>query len=508
MSDTLELAFRPVASRFISLAVGGEGFGGGTPPAEVLTPGVGGPPSPLTKIGEEGAAFGTRGDGKTWAALGVMIAHAQRHYAEGGDLPTRWLGAADTFASHTAKTHETLTAPGWKGLWRLTEDGHVAIFRVAGAELVRLRLFGVEDQTGMDRLRAECHGLWFEEPAPSSVLVQSSGLSEAAWGLGITSCRLPSYRHPKIMTLNYPDADHWTWRRFVSEPMAGTWYVRIPPGERASAEQREEWARALSNRPDMLRRLLAGQPGSLMLGPQVAVGFDHETHVRPAPPMPDTPVWIGQDGGLTPTSILGQRVGGRVRIVASLASVDAGIRQHLKDLVLPWLGERIPRALQDPEMVRVWYDPSLDTDSQADVETNPVRVMRSLLPGRYHPGPVSWEARKNALLGALGGHNLDVDPSCRGLIRALDGGWYYPMGADGRVSKADTAQGSAQPKKPNHPHEDFGDAFCYLLCGLSPSAVPRDPRRHERPTKTDFDVYQVNQPKKTSRSIFSLWGKG
>ncbi len=107
----------------------------------------------------EVAAFGTRGDGKTWAALGCMIAHAQQHHAADYPLPTRWLGAADTFTAHVAKTCESLMAPGWSGLWHLRDDGHLAVCRVAGTDLVHLRLFGVEDMSGMARLRAECHGL-------------------------------------------------------------------------------------------------------------------------------------------------------------------------------------------------------------------------------------------------------------------------------------------------------------------------------------------------------------
>src|SRR3990172_5165473 len=89
----LTVRFRPVASKFISMAATG-------PTVEM-------------------AAFGTRGDGKTWAALGCMIAHAQQHHAAGYPLPTRWLGAADTFASHQAKTVETMQAEGWAGIWRL-----------------------------------------------------------------------------------------------------------------------------------------------------------------------------------------------------------------------------------------------------------------------------------------------------------------------------------------------------------------------------------------------------
>ncbi len=341
----------------------------------------------------------------------------------------------------------------------------------------------------MDRLRAECHGLWFEEPAPSSVLVQSSGLSESAWGLGMTSQRLPSYCHPAIMTLNYPDVDHWTWMRFVGDATApygpgahpGTLYFRIPPGELASAEQRAEWERALANRPDMLRRLLRGQPGTVILGPQVARGFNRDVHVKACRPDRNVPLWLGQDGGHTPTTVLGQRVGTRCRILAALSSEYGGIREHIRDLVRPWLGEHFPQALEGGVEVYGRYDPALNTDDFGSVETNPLHVLKSGLRAHWQPGPVNWAGRLNPMLSVLGAmHNgepaLLVDPQhAAGLVKALDGAWYYAQDTQGHLRKADTKSEPVQPKKPNHPWEDYGDAFCYLISGMAPGG-PERPR--------------------------------
>ncbi len=300
-------------------------------------------------------------------------------------------------------------------------------------------------------------------------MVQSSGLSETAWQLGLTSRRLPTFHHPAIMTLNYPDEDHWTWQRFVVRQHPGTAYVRIPPGERASPEQRAEWAQALEGRPDLLRRLLEGQPGVLLLGAVVAEGFNEDLHApqgsRVAPILGE-PVWIGQDGGLTPTSVILQRQGACLRCIGSLTTDHGGMIQHVEYLLRPWLSERVPWVLQRREAIRVCYDPAMETEDQGDSRHSALRLMRQALPAVYRPGPVKWLPRRELLLNALGPGpgrpgSLLVDPvQGRGLVVALRGGWHYATGPDGKARRDDPVK--------NHPHSDYGDALCYALAEAAP----------------------------------------
>jgi hypothetical protein len=461
MTQRVNLQFGPEMSKFILAGATGRGPNG-TPVREII-------------------AFGTRGDGKTWGALGTMIHHASLHHQAGYPLPVKWAGVTDTFRSHTEKTHDSLTSAGWGGVWRLVDGGHEAQAVVDGTCLVRLRLFGIEDQGAMNRLRMETTGLWFEEPAPA--LTVSSGVSEDAWGLGLTSQRLASHFKPALITSNYPDEDHWTWQRFIAQPRAGCLAFRIPPGERASDADREAWASALGGRQDLLRRLLQGEPGTIQLGEQVASGFRYDSHVavgRRLEPQRGQTLWIGQDGGESHTwvSVIGQRVDGRVRVYAALLSDPSGARQHVKSTLLPWLGEHAPWVLdssKDQTPLAVCYDQSMDSEDPGDAESNPLRTFRALVPGRYRPGPVSWAGRLNPMLAvfnamALGQPVLEIAPQARGLITALNGGWYYPK---------DTATGKVTrdiPKKPNHPHEDYGDAFCYLIAALAPMSLERHGR--------------------------------
>lgn len=423
-----------------------------------------------TGAAPETCIFGPRGERKTWGALTAMLQHAWLHHQAGHPLPTKWVGVADTFQSHRIKTVRSLEDPRWRGLWRLRQDDHLAVATIGGTELVHLDLFGIEDQGAMDRLRMEMHGLWFEEPAPSAVLVQSSGISEDAWMLGLTSLRLASHCHPALITSNYPDEDHWTWQRFVVRQHPGSAYFRIPPGESASAEQREEWARALEGRPDLLRRLLAGEPGAIAMGPQVAVGWNSEAHVarEPLVVVRSEVLWMGHDAGHTPTTVIGQPVDGHVHIFAGLVTERAGTKQHLEQTVLPWLARYAPWILRGGEAIYHVYDPNMDTGEQADIDQSPVERLKESLGGVFIPGATSWPGRRDPLLALFnravaGRPMLQVSPTADTelLRKALAGRWYYKQTVTGEVLKD-------LPEK-NHPWSDLGDAFCYLIGGIAPS---------------------------------------
>jgi len=398
----------------------------------------------------------------------AMVEHAQKHSAAGYPLPTTWMGVTDTLQSHKSKTIKSLQNPLWRDLWTIHDGGHVAKFMLDGKCLVNLDLFGIEDEGAKARVRREATGAWWEEPAPASVLVESSGVDEDSYAMGVTSLRIPSYCNPCILTLNYPDEDHWTWQRFIENPQPGTKYFRVPPGERASAEDRDRWLAATANRPDLQRRLLLGMPGTVLQGEQVAEGFNEDLHVAKerVKAIPGEPIFIGQDFGHTPTTVIGQLWRGNIRVLAALTIDRGGIKQHVEGVVLPYLRNAIPWAIKD-QLVCGHYDPSA-ADEQTDIEQNPAELLRQLIPGYWEPSVVDWDSRKGPMLAAMnkavaGMPALQLDPVyCKDLKRALSGRWFYPK-IKGKIS-------NDKPKKPNHPWEDYGDAFCYMLCAMGVSA--------------------------------------
>jgi hypothetical protein len=410
------------------------------------------------------ACFGARGDGKSWAALWGIVLHAIEHQQRGFPLPTVWLAVRDTLANHKQTTQKTLLGAEWEGRWRISDGGHRARFVLDGETFVQLEMIGADSEADAEKVRTECHGVWMDEAAPA--MMHSSGLSDTIWFQAMASQRLATHAWVGALTTNMPDEEHWTWKRFHVDPQPGTLKFQIPSGERATPEYQDTLRRMYAGRPDLLRRLVLGLPGAVLLGRPVATDFREDLHVAPRRIVPErsAPLWLGVDGGKSYcwTTVIGQRVHGRLNVLAALCDDESGALQHFQQTVIPWLGEHVPWALNGGEL-HVRYDPSCDTEDPGDRESNPLRTMRAVLPGHYRPGPQTWPGRLNplhALLNQLRGGNavLQIDPVCTGLIRALRGGWHYPTKVTGAV-KSDV------PAKPNHPHEDYGDAFCYLVAG-------------------------------------------
>ncbi len=456
-----------------------------------------------TGAAREIACYGARGDGKTFAGAWGTILHAVEHAERGFPLPVPWMCVTDTHRSHRLKTIRSLLRPEWRGRWVLRDDEHLAVFLDGGIEWVALDLFGVEDAGAMNRLRMETAGVWFEEPAP--VLAESSGISDLAWSVALSSQRVPTHARVAMITSNYPGPEHWSWRRFVSHPAPGTLCFRIPSGERRSPELTAELERAYAEQPELLRRLVRGEPAHIVLGASVTPNYDGVRHLAHAAirPDPEEPLVLAWDGGLTPTTTVGQRPkGGKIRVYAGLYSERAGIKQHDESLVLPWLARYAPWALRDADFLRHVVDPSMQTPDETDIDRSPARMIAHLLGGAVSEGATDWAARVEPLHNALDpSRNLfeiSPVPETEALRLALGGRWHFPK---------DLVTGQIRRDLPvkDHPWSDLGDTACYLVGFLAPSRAPFDPRKaRQTHATTEFNVLDYGRRRPSPERAASM----
>jgi len=441
----LAVAYAPKASGFIAEVVGGTA-------REVL-------------------ADGPRGSGKTQASPAALAILAELHARAGFPLPLRVLWLHDSLTNAAVKTGASLLQQLWSGVWSLRDDKKEAVLTVAGVEMVLGLFVGTGDELSAERVRAESHVLAAEELVPS--LVEFGGIEERKYELGLTSMRLPTRRHVAFATTNPGDEEHWVYKRWIEGGgRPGCVRCQIPAEDRLSPDEVAALRASFRDSPDLEKRLALGEWAALVIGEHVATGLRSELHVSPTSlvAVPNVPLVMGHDGGLTPVTIIGQEISGEVRVLAALASDRAGTRQHLENLVLPWLAVHAPWAMRTASMLIHYYDSAMDTPDQSNVESSPVSVLREVLGGATYPGAISWPGRRDPLLAllsrlnpSLGRPRLQLDAGgCRLLISALNGRWHYRT-VNGVVSRD-------LPVK-DHPASDLGDALCYLVGGIVPEPV-------------------------------------
>lgn len=444
------IGYAPRASAFIAEAVAGEA--------------------------QEIMADGPRNTGKTQTIPAILAALAERHARAGFALPLHVLWLHDSLTNAVVKSGRSVSQPLWGGLWALRDDKRAAVCTLAAAEMVYADFVGCRDETAAERLRAECHVVAAEELIPS--LDEDGGIDEDKYDLALSSMRHATARKVAVSTTNPGADDTWPYRRFGvggAAPAPGCLRMPIPDTDRLTPEEQAKQRGLFATRPDLQARLGRGEWAGLVLGATVAVGF-HDEHIALAaiPLHPRVPLVLGHDGGLTPTTLIGQFLAGHLNILATLTSERNGTRQHLQNYVRPWLSIRAPWAMQGAgSMLTHFHDPNMDTPDQSNIDQNPMDVIRQVLGGISYPGAKSWPGRINPLLTLFtllnpvtGRPVLQIDPEGEGnalLIAALRGRWFYPK-IQGVVSRELPAK--------THPASDAGDALCYLVGGATPDAPP------------------------------------
>lgn len=433
---------------------------------------------------DEVAIVGSRGEGKSWACLGVTLRHAQLHEAAGYPLPVPWLWFRDAFPNHQRNLLEDIRRPEWQGLWQQHDGGRVVVAEMRGHPIVRAWVIGLEDMQAVERLRGQAVGIYGEEPAPVIAASTSTGWTEKAWETALMSQgrgERRSHSYPAIIASNPSQRSHWFWRRFVLDPTPHRACYRIPVGERTSAEYRDRLARTITS-PDLRARLVEGEASVVSLGDPVVACYRTSIHrssrqldVAPGP------LYFGWDAWHHPACVIASLSPmGQLRIHYARRLDGADVGTLADEYVRPWLASR--RLLDRPRVHT--GDPTMDTGDQSDRDqTATQRVLRSL-PGDWQPSTNDIGVLRIALNDALkrrlstGEPAVILDPEADELDEAWAGGWFL------------NEQGRPVQHGQQGQHSHVGMAGAYLVRSVLATWEPAETRPRPTHARCAWDAHE------------------
>ena len=413
----------------------------------------------------EACVVGPRGSGKTEAGIRRMTIHAALQPEECRPIP--WAIIRDTWRNLQRTTLKSFLAPHpgsfaekIRPLLQVKQGGEV----ISLPGLWEAELFGIDSLGDLSRLQSlQLGGLWLEEPSPAASEDIGGGLEERVVTVGITSLRHPCNWRTAQITSNYPDEDHWLWRRYHLDRIGRLF--RIPRGENIHLPHDYEanMMAALAGDQGLLNRLVLGQPGFVSQGEEVTPEYDALVHrsdqdLEPYPNLVGYRFW---DGYSNPSCVIAQMTPrGQLHIFESIVGKGMGVKQLIDEFVKPAMTDRY-RTIPEWEDIG---DPSMATADQSDYNQSAARVIERELNTVFRPGPVAWTTRREAVKTALiRGKDkgvpfilLSASPLVQSLHQALRGGWHYRKSPSGIIAKI--------PVKNQHSHP--ADALSYGVCEL------------------------------------------
>lgn len=423
----------------------------------------------------ENCIVGPRGEGKSESGIMGMTVHSDRQ--DRAYRPVHWALIRDTWKNLERTTLQNFLYPQ-PGSFGAAIRSDIKV-KDNGRELElpgrwKVWLFGIDTLGDLNKLQGMgLGGLWFEEPAPAAIEEIGGGIQEEAYILGVTSLRQTITTNHRIqVTMNYPDEDHWTWKRFYDHGNDERKLFRIARGENRfiKDQYRKNWESALSMRPDLLDRLVIGRPAKVYEGEAVTPEYDAVIHRSSMvlDPMAGQVGFRFWDGGLNPTCIFAQIIPiGQMRIIDTLRGENIGMEQLIKNHVIPLMANRYV----DVQHWRDIGDPAIGYRDQSDsTMTAATKIEENLFsaPGVhaiFEPGISDWQDRREALktlfFKRVGKHEPAILLSKHeGILhRALNGGWHYHKDTKGKILRD-------KPVKDIHSHP--GDALSHAVPSLFP----------------------------------------
>lgn len=372
-----------------------------------------------------------------------------------------------------------------------------------------VNFLGMDDPKDAAKLQSKFFGIAAcDEPSPAA---GTGGIDKSIFQLALGRLRQKGMQWYAFKAAqNNPDESHWTYQMFVdpgteadaTSPGFTHYQTRTPENAKnLPPGYYQSMMRDLADRPDLQRRMAKGEFGFQQLGKPVCPKFDANVHLMEELDVPSNgEMWMSWDGGHTPVCIIGIIAPSGVLLITDAVAIeDGGTYQLIEDKVHPLLESRYAKYKGRWQHTG---DPALITADQSDTNQSPVKKIKRLLGGGWHPGPKELDPGVNPLnrrLSLLGGGGKGMIIVCKknaaGVYYALRGGWHYAVHPGGVVSPT--------PVK-NHPHSDFGDAMRYLCGHLYPQGEERKSVKgryrgssgaHYTPSTSGVSIDSLRKPK-------------
>jgi hypothetical protein len=241
--------------------------------------------------------------------------------------------------------------------------------------------------------------------------------------------------------------------------------------------------------------------GTLVEGKAVYPDWDGARHLASEEllPVPNAPLVIGMDFGLTPAAVFCQQFRGRWLVLRELVAFDMGASRFAKQ-VRQFLATEFP---ENPRYT-IWGDPAGDYRAQTD-ERTPFAILRAeglkALSAPTNDPALRIDAVTSCLTRMLDHKaGLLIDPRCTYLSKGFDGGYHYKkLNVSGGERFADT------PEK-NNKYSHVHDALQYALCGGGEGRALTSTNQGEKKVTTMTATRNPFDRRKTKKRRRGLFG--
>lgn len=444
--------------------------------------------------------LGPVGSGKSSAAVWKMVIKALQQKPHNGTRSSRWAVIRNTFPELKSTTIKTwldwFPEPVSTMRWDSPITAHLRIPDIGDSTALDMEVlfFPLDRPEEVGKLKSlELTGGWINEASETEkavldMLTQRVGRFPAARRGGPTWTGV-------IMDTNPPADDSW-WYHYAEEETPAGWKFFRQPGGLYFDVSRKEYlpnldAENVNNLPGghhYYFRQLAGKDdgwinvfllanyGNISTGKPVYPEWSDKVHVaeKAIEPIPGIPLLLGFDFGLTPACAIGQLTPrGRLHILRELHTDNMGIRQFATEVVRPTLVNDYPRFKHI-----AFGDPAGNIRAQTDEKTCLQELNSCGIP--TDPADTNeFVARREAVAFWLtrmsdGKPAFQLDPSCKLLRRAFNGGYCYD-----RLQVVGSSRFKDRPTKNYLSH--ISDAVQYLAlqarAGISPVRVREQKKR-------------------------------